>query len=60
LGALRERGVNVAEVIGWLGWSLGCLPQPDACRPDELAELIKRFDWVRVPLEPVRVPEGWA
>jgi glutamyl-queuosine tRNA(Asp) synthetase len=60
LNALRQRGISILEVIGWLGWSLGCLPQPDACRPDELDELIKRFDWARVPVGPVPVPESWA
>jgi len=60
LPALRERGASAAEVLGWLAWSLGCLPQPDACRPDELSELIERFDWARVPTGAVPVPERWA
>ena len=46
LAALQARGVSVQEIIGWLGWSLGCLPEPRAC---EAKDLIAHFDWSRVP-----------
>ena len=46
LAALQARGVSVNEIIGWLGWSLGCLPEPRACHAEEL---IARFAWERVP-----------
>lgn len=57
LEALAARGISAAEVLGWLGWSLGCLERPEACRA---ADLIAGFDWVRVPKGEVRVPEAWA
>lgn len=57
LGALQARGISAEEVIGWLGFSLGCLDQPEACRA---GNLISRFDWSLVPVGEVRVPETWA
>ncbi|MDR3684876.1 MAG: hypothetical protein P4L11_14200, partial [Geothrix sp.] len=57
LEALAARGISPAEVLGWLGWSLGCLDRPEPC---SAAELIKAFDWSRVPTGEVRVPETWA
>lgn len=57
LAALGERGIGARDVIGWLGWSLGCLAEPEACRAEEL---IRDFDWTRVPAGPVPVPEGWG
>jgi glutamyl-queuosine tRNA(Asp) synthetase len=57
LAALRERGIGVMELIGWMGWSLGCLERSEACPANEL---ISRFDWSRVPSGPVSVPDGWA
>lgn len=57
LGALAARGLSAAEVLGWLGWSLGCLDRPQAC---VAADLIREFEWARVPRGEVRVPEAWA
>ncbi|WP_257310952.1 tRNA glutamyl-Q(34) synthetase GluQRS [Geothrix fuzhouensis] len=57
LEALAARGVSSAEVLGWLGWSLGCLERPEACRSEEL---IQAFDWAGAPKGEVRVPEAWA
>jgi glutamyl/glutaminyl-tRNA synthetase len=57
LEALAARGVSAAEALGWLGWSLGCLERPEACRSEDL---LQTFDWARVPKGEVRVPEAWA
>ena len=57
LAALAERGVAVPELIGWLGWSLGCLDRPEPCAA---ADLVPRFAWDRVPPGEVRVPGDWA
>jgi len=57
LEALGARGVPVPELLGWLGWSLGCLEQPRACR---MEELVAAFGWGHVPKGEVRVPEAWV
>ena len=57
LGALRARGIGREEVTGWLGWSLGCLDEPEPCRAEELVSV---FDWRCVPSAEVSVPEDWA
>jgi glutamyl/glutaminyl-tRNA synthetase len=57
LEALAGRGLSPEDVIGWLGWSLGCLDRPTACPAEDL---IPCFDWARVPKGEVRVPEAWA
>jgi glutamyl-queuosine tRNA(Asp) synthetase len=57
LDVLRARGIVAEEVIGWLGYSLGCLDHPEPCRAEDL---IPRFDWSRVPAGEVCVPEDWA
>ncbi len=46
LAELQADGIPVAELLGWLGWSLGCLDRPEPCRA---AELVPRFAWARVP-----------
>lgn len=56
LGALADRGVSSAELMGWLGWSLGCLDRPEPC---VAADLVARFRWAEVPRGPVPVPRGW-
>lgn len=56
LAMLNQRGVGAAMVIGWLGWSLGCLPHPEACRAEDL---IEGFSWSRVSVTPRPVPKGW-
>jgi len=57
LEALAARGVSPAEVLGWLGWSLGCLDRPGPC---EASDLIGGFDWARVPKAEARVPAAWT
>lgn len=57
LKALQARGVRAEEVIGWLGFSLGCLDEPQTCRAENL---IGRFAWGRVPQGEVHIPEAWA
>ena len=54
--ALVERGVGVRELLGWLGWSLGCLDSPVPCLAEEL---IPGFSWGRVPTGPVAIPMSW-
>ena len=55
--ALRARGVSPEAIVGWLGFSLGCLPTPTPCRAEDL---IQAFAWNRVPRGDLRVPEAWA
>ncbi|HMV84550.1 MAG TPA: tRNA glutamyl-Q(34) synthetase GluQRS [Blastocatellia bacterium] len=60
LAALAERGIGAEQVIGWLGWSLGCqgcLLKPEACRAEEL---IEHFAWSKVSAAPCPVPKAWA
>ena len=57
LEALRARGVAPEALLGWLGWSLGCLANPEPCRA---ADLIPGFEWSRVPAGEVRIPQDWA
>ncbi len=57
LAALQQRGISTEELIGWLGWSLGCLERPEPCA---LQELVPRFGWMKVPRGNVALPETWA
>lgn len=57
LESLRARGVGADEVIGWLGYSLGCLDRPEPC---QAGDLIPRFDWSRVPIGEIAAPEAWT
>ncbi|MDP1831111.1 MAG: tRNA glutamyl-Q(34) synthetase GluQRS [Geothrix sp.] len=57
LEALEARGIIPEDILGWLGWSLGCLPRPEACA---VSDLIGSFHWNRVPAGEARVPEAWA
>ena len=54
--ALAARGVAPCELLGWLGWSLGCLDRPEPCAA---YDLIARFHWPSVPCDPIRVPPAW-
>jgi len=54
--ALAERGITAEALLGWLGWSLGCLDQAAPCA---VADLISAFHWSRVPKDDVKVPEAW-
>lgn len=55
--ALAARGISPQALLGWLGWSLGCLDAPQPC---EAEALIPGFAWERVPPGPVSVPEAWV
>ncbi len=57
LEALVARGLDIDEVVGWLGWSLGCLPAPQPCRAEDL---IAAFHWDRVPRGDVAIPGSWS
>ncbi|WP_306602134.1 tRNA glutamyl-Q(34) synthetase GluQRS [Geothrix sp. 21YS21S-2] len=56
LALLAHRGVDAARVLGWLGWSLGCLERPERAG---LEELLPGFSWAKVPSGPVAVPASW-
>ena len=56
LAALAERGIPQAQVLGWLGWSLGCQPTPEPCRAEDL---VAAFRWDRVPQGDVAIPTAW-
>lgn len=57
LEALAARGVGAADILGWLGWSLGCLGRPEPCAAQDL---VPCFAWSRVPIGEVRAPEAWV
>jgi glutamyl/glutaminyl-tRNA synthetase len=57
LEALAGQGIPPAQVLGWLGWSLGCLERPEPCG---VADLVLEFAWDRVPRGPVQVPAAWS
>lgn len=57
LEALRARGVAVPELLGWLGFSLGCLDRPE---PSTAAELLAHFDWAKVAKDSsIAIPADW-
>jgi glutamyl-tRNA synthetase len=56
LDGLHARGIGVEALIGWMGFSLGCLDRPEPCRAEDL---IPRFDWSRVSIGEIAVPEAW-
>jgi len=43
---LQARGIAIPEILGWLGYSLGCLARPEACTAEDLLPL---FSWAQVP-----------
>ena len=57
LHELEAKGLGVPEVLGWLGFSLGCLDRPEACAA---ADLVRGFAWMLVPPGEVQVPADWA
>ena len=59
LAALAHRGIPPEQVLGWLADSLGCLERPGPVAPADLAALVPRFAWSRVPPGPVAVPAPW-
>ena len=56
LAALAARGIPAEELLGWLGWSLGCLEGPT---PSSAVDLIGAFKWPSVPMSDIKVPEAW-
>lgn len=56
LAALQARGPQTEAILGWLGWSLGCLDKAEPCR---LEDLLPRFQIQRIPPGNVPVPEAW-
>lgn len=53
IAELAAKGVGAAEILGWLGWSLGCLERPEPCAA---AELVPAFAWTSVPSGEARAP----
>ena len=53
---MASRRVRSEDILGWLGWTLGCLDRPEPCRAEAL---LPGFNWATVPEGPVQVPEGW-
>jgi glutamyl/glutaminyl-tRNA synthetase len=53
LAALQALGHGIPDILGWLGWSLGCLDRPEPCRAEALVE---RFTRERVPHGDVLAP----
>ncbi|RSX50989.1 glutamyl-Q tRNA(Asp) ligase [Bifidobacterium goeldii] len=45
MGALRKRGIQPEQVIGYCAWLLGLIDQPEPCMP---VDLLDRFSWERV------------
>lgn len=56
LAELQAKGVTVPEIVGWLGWSLGCLERPEPCRVEDLPA---GFTWQAVPGEAICHPPSW-
>jgi glutamyl-tRNA synthetase len=50
LEALRERGVEAEQIVGWLGWTLGLTLDAS---PRAAADLIARWRWLPRQAEPV-------
>ncbi len=46
LGELAGRGICPRTVLGWLGYSLGCLERPEPCRAEDL---VPGFCWSTLP-----------
>jgi glutamyl-queuosine tRNA(Asp) synthetase len=57
LALLAHRGIPVPAILGWLGWSLGCLERPE---PARLEDLTPRFRWDQVAPGPVAAPGQWC
>jgi glutamyl-queuosine tRNA(Asp) synthetase len=57
LEMLRLRGIATDEIIGWLGWSLGCMDRPTPCTAENL---VTGFQWNRVPPGSIKIPDIWT
>jgi glutamyl-queuosine tRNA(Asp) synthetase len=56
LEELKAKGIPIPELIGWLGWSLGCLERPEPCSAEYLGTC---FLWEGVPGGSVSIPPAW-
>jgi len=56
LAELQARGLGIPELLGWMGWSLGCLERPEPCTA---LELIPRFHWRPGLRGEIQVPAAW-
>jgi len=56
LQQLQAQGHSIPELLGWLGWSLGCMQKPQPCAA---SELIPHFRWEPSLCESVRIPREW-
>jgi glutamyl-tRNA synthetase len=56
LEELQSKGLSIPGILGWLGWSLGCLERPEPCCAEAL---IPEFRWDRVPSGMIRIPSEW-
>lgn len=54
LGHLREAGVSARRVLGALGYAGGLLEADGEAGADEMLEL---FDWKRIPVSDIQVPD---
>lgn len=50
IAAFRESGIPPEEIVGYLAWTLGILPDR---RPASLGSLVADFDPIRIPHEPL-------
>lgn len=50
--SLREQDISPEVFVGYLGYSLGLLPEPRTC---VAVDLIERFGWQHIPKEPWRI-----
>jgi glutamyl-tRNA synthetase len=55
LSHYRERGMRSQQIVGYLAWTLGMIPQPVAIEP---ATLLGGLDWRRIPTEPTVFDES--
>lgn len=54
---LQAQGIAIPEILGWLGWSLGCLERPEACTAEDL---IPVFAWREPASRACALPASWA
>lgn len=55
LDALRGRGYTPEDIVGRLAYLAGLLDRPESASP---RELIPVFNWDKIPLSDIRLPEG--
>jgi glutamyl-tRNA synthetase len=53
--SVRDAGVHPEQLVGYLAWSLGILPEPAAATAEEM---IATFTWERVTREPFVLPDA--